>query len=88
MAEEAGGPTYSEDDLPSRLEELHEHYTECYQRCLLLESTLASLETATGHSCFPAIIGRRPAAASNDVLCLRGKENISQATTSPPIVII
>ncbi|XP_046626383.1 serine/threonine-protein kinase PLK4 isoform X1 [Neodiprion virginianus] len=86
VIEVPGGPTYSEDDLPPRLEEFYEHYSQSYQRCLLLESTLASLETATGHSCFPAIIGRRPATASNDALCLRGKENISQSATSTPIM--
>ncbi|XP_012261416.2 serine/threonine-protein kinase PLK4 [Athalia rosae] len=86
VVEEPGAQAYSEDELPSRLEDLHEHYLQCYQRCLLLESTLASLETATGHSCFPAIIGRRPTPATNDALCLRGKENISHGVTSPPIM--
>ena len=81
------GMTFGEEDIPSNLEDYYNHYSQCYQRCLLLESSLASLETATGFSYFPAIIGRRPTAALNDTPCLRGKENIS-TTTSPPVVSI
>lgn len=81
------GTPYTEDDLPKDLEEFYEHYTECYQRCLLLESTLASLQSATGHSYFPAIIGRRPPSVLNNTPYLQGKENISRTTNnSPPVV--
>ncbi|XP_031844945.1 polo like kinase SAK isoform X2 [Nomia melanderi] len=80
IIEKSDGPTFTEGEFPPHLDEYYEHYSECYQRCLLLESTLTSLETATGHSCFPVIIGRRPSAALNDVPCLQGKENVSQAT--------
>ncbi|XP_012288170.1 serine/threonine-protein kinase PLK4 [Orussus abietinus] len=81
-----GGPTYEENDYPPVLEEFYEHYTQCYQRCLVLESTLMSLESATGYSYFPAIIGRRPTAALNDAPCSQGKENMPQATNNPPIM--
>ncbi|XP_018047045.1 PREDICTED: serine/threonine-protein kinase PLK4 [Atta colombica] len=77
------GATFVEGAFPSHLETYYEHYSECYQRCLLLESTLASLEAATGHSCFPVIIGRRPNTALSDSPYLQGKENISHTTQSP-----
>ena len=80
------GITYEEADIPSDLEEYFDHYSDCYKRCLLLESSLSSLEAATGVSYFPAIIGRRPTSALNDTPCLRGKENVSTAVTSPPVV--
>lgn len=63
----------------------YEHYSECYKRCLLLESTLTSLETATGDSCFPVIIGRKPISALQ-APCLQGKENVSHTTNNTPIV--
>ncbi|XP_071566402.1 serine/threonine-protein kinase PLK4 [Temnothorax nylanderi] len=74
--------TFAEGTYPSHLETYYEHYSECYQRCLLLESTLASLEAATGHSYFPAIIGRRPHTALSDSPCFQGKENVSHHTTN------
>ncbi|EFN78661.1 serine/threonine-protein kinase PLK4 [Harpegnathos saltator] len=75
--------TFIEGEFPAHLENYYEHYSECYQRCLLLESTLASLEAATGHPCFPAIIGRRLTAALNDAPYLQGKENISRTNSTP-----
>jgi len=80
------GAMFVEGAFPSHLENYYEHYSECYQRCLLLESTLASLEAATGHSCFPVIIGRRPNTALNDAPCFEGKENISHTTNGSPVV--
>ncbi|KYN06911.1 Serine/threonine-protein kinase PLK4 [Cyphomyrmex costatus] len=74
--------TFVEGAFPSHLETYYEHYSESYQRCLLLESTLASLEAATGHSCFPVIIGRRPNTILSDSPYLQGKENILH-TQSP-----
>ncbi|XP_033191756.2 polo like kinase SAK isoform X2 [Bombus vancouverensis nearcticus] len=50
------------------------------------ESTLTSLETATGYSCFPILIGRKPNTALSDSPCLQGKENISQATNNAPVM--
>ncbi|CAK9819361.1 Serine/threonine-protein kinase PLK4 [Anthophora plagiata] len=50
------------------------------------ESTLTSLEAATGHSCFPVIIGRRPSTALSDTPCLQGKENVSQTTNHTPVM--
>lgn len=80
------GATFVEGAFPSHLETYYEYYySECYQRCLLLESTLASLEAATGHSCFPVIIGRRPNTVLSDSAYLQGKENISHATKSPVV---
>lgn len=84
--ERSDGPIYMEGEFPAHFDDYYEHYTECYQRCLLLESTLTSLEAATGHSCFPVIIGRRPSAALNDVPCLQGKENVSQTTNHTPVM--
>ncbi|XP_011637322.1 serine/threonine-protein kinase PLK4 [Pogonomyrmex barbatus] len=80
------GATFVEGAFPQHLENYYEHYSECYQRCLLLESTLTSLETATGHPCFPVIIGRRPNTALNDAPYLQGKENVSQTTNCSPIL--
>lgn len=68
--------TYVEGEFPPNLENYYEHYSECYKHCLLLESTLTSLETATGHPCFPVIIGRRPNTGLSDSPC-QGKENFS-----------
>ncbi|XP_014467426.1 PREDICTED: serine/threonine-protein kinase PLK4 [Dinoponera quadriceps] len=79
--------TFVEGELPIYLENYYEHYSECYQHCLLLESTLTSLEAATGHPCFPVIIGRRPLnAALNDAPCMQGKENISHTANSTPVL--
>ncbi|XP_053974989.1 serine/threonine-protein kinase PLK4 [Hylaeus volcanicus] len=86
ITERSDSPTYTEGEFPSHFDDYYEHYSECYQRCLLLESTLTSLEAATGHSCFPVIIGRRPSAALNDAPCLQGKENVSQATNHTPVM--
>lgn len=80
------GATFVEGAFPSHLENCYEHYSECYQRCLLLESTLASLEAATGHSCFPVIIGRRSNTALSDAPYLQGKENVSHITNGSPVV--
>ncbi|XP_032670106.1 serine/threonine-protein kinase PLK4 isoform X2 [Odontomachus brunneus] len=81
-----GNDTFVEGEFSADLENYHEHYSECYQHCLLLESTLTSLETATGHSCFPVIIGRKPLTALSDAPCLQGKENISHGTNSTPVL--
>lgn len=81
-----GNATFVEGEFPAYLDNYYEHYSECYQRCLLLESTLTSLEAATGHPCFPVIIGRRPTTALNDAPCLQGKENISHTANSTPVV--
>ncbi|XP_076236304.1 polo like kinase SAK [Calliopsis andreniformis] len=86
ITEKSDGPTYTEGEFPPHFDEYYEHYSECYQRCLLLESTLTSLEAATGHSCFPVIIGRRPSAALNDAPCLQGKENVSHTTNNTPVM--
>nr|XP_003702230.1 PREDICTED: serine/threonine-protein kinase PLK4 [Megachile rotundata] len=86
ISERSDGPTYIEGEFPPHFDEYYEHYSECYQRCLLLESTLTSLEAATGHSCFPVIIGRRPSTALNDSPCMQGKENVSQTTNSTPVM--
>ncbi|CAL7936789.1 unnamed protein product [Xylocopa violacea] len=86
ITERSDDHTYTEGEFPPHFDEYYEHYSECYQRCLLLESTLTSLETATGHSCFPVIIGRRPSTALTDSSCSQGKENISQATNSTPVM--
>ncbi|XP_025264151.1 serine/threonine-protein kinase PLK4 isoform X2 [Camponotus floridanus] len=80
------GDTFVEGEFPSHLESYCEHYSECYKRCLLLESTLTSLEAATGHPCFPVIIGRRPSTALNDVPYLQGKENISHIRNVSPVL--
>lgn len=80
------GHTYVEGEFPSRLDDFFEHYSDCYQRCLLVESTLQSLESATGHSCFPIIVGRRPCSALSDAPCLQGKENVSHTTNSTPVM--
>ncbi|XP_029660086.1 serine/threonine-protein kinase PLK4 [Formica exsecta] len=71
------GDTFVEGEFSPHLENYFEYYSECYKRCLLLESTLTSLEVATGHPCFPVIIGRRPNTALNDAPYLQGKENMS-----------
>ncbi|XP_043253044.1 serine/threonine-protein kinase PLK4 isoform X2 [Colletes gigas] len=86
IIERSDGPVYMDGEFPPHFDDYYEHYLECYQRCLLLESTLTSLEAATGHSCFPVIIGRRPSAALNDAPCLQGKENVSQATNHTPVM--
>ncbi|XP_034196457.2 polo like kinase SAK [Osmia lignaria lignaria] len=86
ITERSDGSTYTESEFPSHYDEYYEHYSECYQRCLLLESTLTSLEAATGHTCFPVIIGRRPSTALNDSPCSQGKENVSQTTNSTPVM--
>ncbi|XP_012235642.1 serine/threonine-protein kinase PLK4 [Linepithema humile] len=83
---ENNGSAFFEGEFPPHLENYYEHYSECYQRCLLLESTLTSLEAATGHSCFPVIVGRRPSTALNDTPYLQGKENISPITDSSPVL--
>lgn len=80
------GNTYVEGEFPTHLDEFYEHYTDSYKRCLLLESTLQSLESATGHTYFPVIIGRRPCSALSDAPCLQGKENVSHTTNSTPVV--
>ncbi|GAB1864829.1 Serine/threonine-protein kinase PLK4 [Camponotus japonicus] len=80
------GDTFVEGEFPSHLESYCEHYSECYKRCLLLESTLTSLEAATGHPCFPVIIGRRPSTVLNDVPYLQGKENISHIRNVSPVL--
>lgn len=85
ITESNGGDTFVEGEFPPHLENYYEHFSECYQRCLLLESTLTSLETATGHSCFPVIIGRKPYTALTDAPC-QGKENISHTVNSIPVV--
>ena len=81
---DTSGNTYLESELPSELETYYDHYSECYNRCMLLESSLTSLETATGYVFFPAIIGRRPASAANEAGAspLQGKENMN----NPPVV--
>ncbi|KAK0176155.1 hypothetical protein PV328_000320 [Microctonus aethiopoides] len=87
LTEQNGMASYTEENIPGDLEIYYEHYTESYQRCLLLESTLASLQSATGHSYFPAIIGRKPLSALNNTPCSQGKENISRTTNSPPVMM-
>lgn len=82
---ESDGKTFMEGELPPHLENYYEHYSECYQRCLLLESTLTTLETATRHSCFPVTIGRRPYTALTDAPG-SGKENISHTANSTSVV--
>ncbi|THK33125.1 serine/threonine-protein kinase PLK4 isoform X1 [Diachasma alloeum] len=84
LFEKEGGGIYNEGDVPRELEEYLEVYQECYQRCLLLESSLASLESATGHSYFPAIVGRRPVAMGDGGS--QGKENVSRTTCSPLVM--
>ncbi|XP_076642183.1 polo like kinase SAK isoform X1 [Halictus rubicundus] len=86
ITEKNDGVAFTEGEFPPHFDDYYEHYSECYQRCLLLESTLTSLEAATGHSCFPVIIGRRPSAALNDAPCMQGKENVSQATNHTPVM--
>ncbi|XP_015184003.1 PREDICTED: serine/threonine-protein kinase PLK4 isoform X2 [Polistes dominula] len=81
-----GGNTYVEGEFPTHLDEFYEHYSNSYKRCLILESALQSLESATGHPNFPIIIGRRPCSALNDRPCLQGKENVSHTTNSIPIM--
>ncbi|OXU23422.1 hypothetical protein TSAR_006105 [Trichomalopsis sarcophagae] len=84
---EKSGQTYLETEVPQQLEEYYDHYTDCYKRCMLLESSLTSLEAATGHSYFPAIIGRKPVVPLNDsATLLQGKENISRNPISPPVM--
>ncbi|KAK2581919.1 hypothetical protein KPH14_002374 [Odynerus spinipes] len=80
------GHIYVEGEFPSHLDDFYEHYSSSYQRCLLVESTLQSLESATGHSCFPIIVGRRPSSALSDAPCLQGKENVSHTTNSTPVM--
>lgn len=77
-----GSNTYIEGEFPTHLDEFYEHYSDSYKRCLILESALQSLESATGHSNFPIIIGRRPCSALNDTPCLQGKENVFHTTNS------
>ena len=67
------------------MEDYYNHYLDCYKRCLLIDSSLSSLETATEDSYFPVIIGRKPSAPLREVSCLQGKENIS-SPLSPPVV--
>lgn len=86
ITERSDGPIYIEGEFPPYLDDYYEHYSECYKRCLLIESTFTSLEAATDHSCFPIIIGRRPSSALNDSPCLQGKENISHATNNTPVM--
>ncbi|XP_076277413.1 polo like kinase SAK [Lasioglossum baleicum] len=86
ITEKNDGVALTEGEFPPHFDEYYEHYSECYQRCLLLESTLTSLEAATGHSSFPLIIGRRPSAALNDAPCMQGKENVSQTTNHTPVM--
>lgn len=81
------GQTYAEADMPSDLEQYNDHHSDCYKRCLLLESALTSLETATGHSYFPAIIGRKPVTPTADQASpLQGKENVSRGPSGHPVV--
>ncbi|XP_066589656.1 serine/threonine-protein kinase PLK4 [Prorops nasuta] len=76
--------SYTADEIPSHFDHYYEHYSECYHHCILLESTLSSMEAATGHPCFPVIIGRRPSSALNDAPCMQGKENVLPTTISTP----
>ncbi|KAL0105998.1 hypothetical protein PUN28_016015 [Cardiocondyla obscurior] len=80
------GVTFVDEPLPSDLKTYYDHYAECYQRCLLLESTLATLEKETKRSCFPVIIGRRPSMGLSNATYLQGKENISHTTNNSPIM--
>lgn len=48
--------TFIEGEFSVPIKNYFEHYSECYQRYLLLESTLVFSEIATGHTCFPVII--------------------------------
>lgn len=81
ITESLGGPTYSVE-IPAELEEYYDHYVDCYNRCLKIESTLTTLEMSTGYPCFPATIGRRPSSALTDTPT-QGKENVSPAGHSP-----
>ena len=72
--------------MPEELDEHYNHYLDCYKRCLLVESSFDSLENATGHSYFPAIIGRRPVSPLGETSCLQEKENIQHVTPSLPTV--
>ncbi|KAJ8668601.1 hypothetical protein QAD02_010264 [Eretmocerus hayati] len=83
---EKSGQTYMEGEIPKELQEYYDHYQECYKLCLLLDSSLASLESATGRSIFPAIYGRKPSPLKDMTPPLQGKENISGTTTSPPVM--
>ncbi|XP_029160942.1 serine/threonine-protein kinase PLK4 [Nylanderia fulva] len=80
------GDTFVEGEIPPHLETYFEHYSECYKRCLLLESTLTSLETATGHPCFPVIIGRKPCTVLNNSPYLQDKENMHTNRNISPIL--
>ncbi|XP_011308644.1 serine/threonine-protein kinase PLK4 [Fopius arisanus] len=84
LFQKEGGGIFNEGDVPRELEEYLEIYQECYQRCLLLESSLASLGSATGHSYFPAIVGRRPVPMGDGRS--QGKENVSRTTCSPLVM--
>lgn len=85
------GHTYFKDEMPTILENYYDHYDECYKQCSLIESSLETLQSATYHSYFPAIIGRRPNVRSNDIQStepLIDKENVSVTHSSsiPTIV--
>lgn len=47
--------TFVEGEFSVHVENYFKHYSECFQRYLLLESTLVFSEVATGHTCFPMI---------------------------------
>lgn len=79
------GNSYREGEIPDELEEFYEHYKKCYQRCLCLEASLTSLESATEESCFPVIIGRKPLSAGN-FSSLQGKENVLRVINSPQTI--
>ncbi|XP_058794840.1 serine/threonine-protein kinase PLK4 [Phymastichus coffea] len=84
---EKSGQSYVEGEIPSDLQEYIDHYTDSYKRCQLLESSLVSLETATGHIYFPVIVGRKPSSPLTDsTQPLQGKENLSRGPPSPPVM--
>lgn len=68
------GRLYLEDEIPERFDDYVEHYKQCYERCVRLETSLTYLENTTGFPYFPAQIGRKPAPLKSP--SAKGKENI------------
>ncbi|XP_076343742.1 LOW QUALITY PROTEIN: serine/threonine-protein kinase PLK4-like [Tachypleus tridentatus] len=55
------------EGLPSSIQILCKHFSECHQHCQDLEAALSATETRTSQQCFPVIIGRRPSAIPSSV---------------------
>lgn len=64
LYERSGQVLYNsvEDICSSRYQDLWEHFNECMDHCLSIESVLSRMET-TG-TCFPVVVGKKPAVST------------------------